>query len=54
MHPIVKLIAQRLALGLLLLFAASILIFAGTVPGWMIKLIGSSVAPVVARIAAVG
>ncbi len=30
MHPIVKLIAQRLALGLLLLFAASILIFAGT------------------------
>jgi len=30
MHPIVKLVAQRLALGLLLLFAASILIFAGT------------------------
>jgi peptide/nickel transport system permease protein len=30
MHPIIKLIAQRLALGLLLLFAASILIFAGT------------------------
>jgi len=29
-HPIVKLVAQRLALGLLLLFAASILIFAGT------------------------
>ena len=30
MHPVVKLVAQRLALGLLLLFAASILIFAGT------------------------
>jgi len=30
MHPIAKLIAQRLALGLLLLFAASVLIFAGT------------------------
>lgn len=30
MHPIVTLVAQRLALGLLLLFAASILIFAGT------------------------
>lgn len=30
MHPIVTLVAQRLALGFLLLFAASILIFAGT------------------------
>ena len=30
MHPIVTLVAQRLALGILLLFAASILIFAGT------------------------
>lgn len=30
MHPIVTLVAQRLALGVLLLFAASILIFAGT------------------------
>jgi peptide/nickel transport system permease protein len=30
MHPIVKLVSQRLALGILLLFAASILIFAGT------------------------
>ncbi len=30
MHPIVKLVAQRLALGILLLFAASVLIFAGT------------------------
>jgi NADH-quinone oxidoreductase subunit M len=29
-----------------------LLIFAGVFPGWMIKLIGSSVAPVVARIAA--
>jgi peptide/nickel transport system permease protein len=30
MHPIVTLVVQRLALGILLLFAASILIFAGT------------------------
>ncbi|MGB7241548.1 MAG: ABC transporter permease [Sulfitobacter sp.] len=30
MHPILKLIVQRLALGFVLLFAASILIFAGT------------------------
>lgn len=30
MHPVVKLVAQRLSLGLLLLFAASILIFVGT------------------------
>ncbi|MGJ5619789.1 ABC transporter permease [Sulfitobacter sp. MF3-043] len=30
MHPILKLIAQRLALGLLLLIAASVLIFVGT------------------------
>lgn len=30
MHPILKLIAQRLALGILLLLAASVLIFAGT------------------------
>lgn len=29
-HPILKLIAQRIALGLLLLFAVSVLIFAGT------------------------
>ncbi len=29
-HPVVKLLVQRIALGLLLLFAASILIFAGT------------------------
>ncbi len=30
MHPVMKLVAQRLALGILLLFAASVLIFAGT------------------------
>jgi peptide/nickel transport system permease protein len=30
MHPIVTLVAQRLALGIMLLFAASILIFVGT------------------------
>jgi peptide/nickel transport system permease protein len=31
MHPVVKLVAQRIALGILLLLAASVLIFAGTV-----------------------
>lgn len=30
MHPVLKLVAQRVALGLLLLLAASVLIFAGT------------------------
>ncbi|MCX8509442.1 MAG: ABC transporter permease, partial [Rhodobacteraceae bacterium] len=30
MHPIVKLVGQRLGLGLLLLLAVSVLIFAGT------------------------
>ena len=30
MHPVLKLVAQRIALGLLLLLAASVLIFAGT------------------------
>lgn len=30
MHPVVKLVSQRLALGLLLLLAASALIFLGT------------------------
>ncbi|RUS59499.1 ABC transporter permease [Pseudorhodobacter sp. E13] len=30
MHPVIKLLAQRIALGLLLLFAASVLIFIGT------------------------
>lgn len=29
-HPVIRLIAQRIALGILLLFAASVLIFAGT------------------------
>ncbi len=30
MHPVLKLVAQRVALGILLLFAASVLIFVGT------------------------
>ncbi|MGB3245272.1 MAG: ABC transporter permease, partial [Sulfitobacter sp.] len=30
MHPVIKLVAQRIALGVLLLLAASVLIFAGT------------------------
>ncbi len=30
MHPVLKLVAQRIALGILLLFAASLLIFVGT------------------------
>jgi peptide/nickel transport system permease protein len=30
MHPIIKLVSQRVALGIMLLFAASLLIFAGT------------------------
>ncbi|MEO9467246.1 ABC transporter permease [Sulfitobacter pontiacus] len=48
MHPIVKLIAQRLALGLLLLFAASILIFVGTsiLPGDVAQsILGQSATP---------
>ncbi|MBW4707486.1 ABC transporter permease [Roseobacter sp. YSTF-M11] len=48
MHPIVKLVAQRLALGLLLLFAASILIFAGTsiLPGDVAQqILGQSATP---------
>tara|TARA_R110002049_G_scaffold23781_6_gene84732 strand:- start:120613 stop:121632 length:1020 start_codon:yes stop_codon:yes gene_type:complete len=48
MHPIVKLLAQRLALGLLLLFAASILIFAGTsiLPGDVAQsILGQSATP---------
>lgn len=31
MHPVLKLVAQRLALGLILLFLVSVLIFAGTI-----------------------
>ena len=48
MHPIVKLIAQRVALGLMLLFAASILIFAGTMllPGDVAQqILGQSATP---------
>lgn len=48
MHPIVILIAQRLALGGLLLFAASILIFAGTsiLPGDVAQsILGQSATP---------
>ncbi len=48
MHPIVKLVAQRLALGFLLLFAASILIFAGTtmLPGDVAQqILGQSATP---------
>ncbi|QFT57317.1 Glutathione transport system permease protein GsiC [Sulfitobacter sp. THAF37] len=48
MHPILTLIAQRLALGILLLFAASILIFAGTsiLPGDVAQsILGQSATP---------
>ncbi|MGC1497897.1 MAG: ABC transporter permease [Sulfitobacter sp.] len=48
MHPILKLIAQRLALGILLLIAASILIFAGTsiLPGDVAQsILGQSATP---------
>ncbi|MGJ8625817.1 MAG: ABC transporter permease [Sulfitobacter sp.] len=48
MHPILKLIAQRLALGIMLLFAASILIFAGTsiLPGDVAQsILGQSATP---------
>lgn len=48
MHPVLKLVAQRLALGLLLLFAASILIFAGTtiLPGDVAQsILGQSATP---------
>jgi peptide/nickel transport system permease protein len=47
-HPIIKLVAQRLALGNLLLFAASILIFAGTtmLPGDVAQqILGQSATP---------
>lgn len=49
MHPIIKLVVQRLALGTLLLFAASILIFAGTtmLPGDVAQqILGQSATPV--------
>ncbi|MCV3273014.1 ABC transporter permease [Roseobacter sinensis] len=48
MHPIVTLVAQRVALGVLLLFAASILIFVGTsiLPGDVAQsILGQSATP---------
>ena len=48
MHPILKLVAQRLALGVLLLLAASVLIFAGTsiLPGDVAQsILGQSATP---------
>ncbi|WP_298843496.1 ABC transporter permease [uncultured Roseobacter sp.] len=48
MHPILKLVAQRLALGFLLLIAASVLIFAGTsiLPGDVAQqILGQSATP---------
>ena len=49
MHPVIKLVAQRLTLGILLLFAASILIFAGTtmLPGDVAQqILGQGATPV--------
>lgn len=49
MHPVIKLVAQRLALGLLLLWAASVLIFVGTniLPGDVAQsILGQSATPV--------
>ena len=48
MHPVIKLVAQRFSLGILLLFAASILIFAGTqiLPGDVAQsILGQSATP---------
>ena len=48
MHPILKLVAQRIALGLLLLLAASVLIFVGTsiLPGDVAQqILGQSATP---------
>ena len=48
MHPILKLIVQRVALGIMLLFAASILIFGGTMmlPGDVAQqILGQSATP---------
>lgn len=48
MHPVVKLVAQRIALGILLLFATSILIFVGTLilPGDVAQaILGQSATP---------
>ena len=49
MHPVVKLVAQRVALGILLLLAASVLIFAGTqiLPGDVAQaILGQQATPV--------
>lgn len=49
MHPVVKLLAQRIALGILLLLAASVLIFAGTqiLPGDVAQaILGQQATPV--------
>ena len=48
LHPVVKLVAQRIALGLLLLWAASVLIFVGTMilPGDVAQsILGQSATP---------
>ena len=48
-HPILKLVAQRIALGLVLLWAASVLIFVGTqiLPGDVAQsILGQSATPV--------
>ena len=48
MHPVLKLVAQRIALGVLLLLAASVLIFAGTMmlPGDVAQqILGQSATP---------
>jgi peptide/nickel transport system permease protein len=48
LHPVLKLVAQRIALGLLLLFAVSLLIFAGTeaLPGDVAQaILGQSATP---------
>lgn len=48
MHPVLKLITQRVALGVVLLFAASILIFVGTtiLPGDVAQsILGQSATP---------
>ena len=48
-HPILKLLAQRIALGLVLLWAASVLIFIGTqiLPGDVAQsILGQSATPV--------
>ena len=48
MHPVLKLVAQRIALGLLLLLAVSVVIFAGTeaLPGDVASaILGQSATP---------